>query len=427
MEKYAFDKEKIYTNAKSGKYIGSKHRQPYPLYIGMTAAVAAVVVTVSALTATQLGKSPDAVKTLPGDASVTSISESTPQVSDERSSAPISAAAPSDSTAGGTSGYDAPLITDNSTAIAVGSENPWTNSGDTDSTDNTISSVAITDSTDVSSSAVPESSVPLTSTSTGDTSVPADPVAHDYSKNITAVTGIFPTNITVPNDTPPSISIETLVALPSGTELPYNPGRVSYQSDDIGAQQAYFLNDNTVYVRTAEEMRLYTMKDGELVLTASQSCAGAVMFWIAESGGRQLAFDNGRVYDVNAQSGTITENVLNVGGEILDIAYNEDAELLALNVSDNGSYKLIVFENGFSEAKTLYESVSPFTLAAASATIAGLSDASVFFAVSSGDELLIYKAALSGDISVISTLQGEYDVSKIPPSLTRCLTERSPI
>ena len=57
MEEYAFDKDKIYINAKNGKFTGNKlRRQPLPIYIGMTAAVAAVVVTVGTITATQLEK-----------------------------------------------------------------------------------------------------------------------------------------------------------------------------------------------------------------------------------------------------------------------------------------------------------------------------------------------------------------------------------
>ena len=57
MEEYAFDKDKIYINAKNGKFTGNKlRRQPLPIYIGMTAAVAAIVVTVGTITATQLEK-----------------------------------------------------------------------------------------------------------------------------------------------------------------------------------------------------------------------------------------------------------------------------------------------------------------------------------------------------------------------------------
>lgn len=47
MSEYSFDKEKIYANAKKGKMAG---RKPLPIYIGMTAAAAAVIVAVSGVT-----------------------------------------------------------------------------------------------------------------------------------------------------------------------------------------------------------------------------------------------------------------------------------------------------------------------------------------------------------------------------------------
>lgn len=53
MSEYMFDKEKICANAKKGKLAG---RRPLPIYIGMTAAVAAVVVTVGTITATSLDR-----------------------------------------------------------------------------------------------------------------------------------------------------------------------------------------------------------------------------------------------------------------------------------------------------------------------------------------------------------------------------------
>ena len=53
MSEYMFDKEKICANAKKGKLTG---RRPLPIYIGMTAAVAAAVVIVGTAVFTNLGK-----------------------------------------------------------------------------------------------------------------------------------------------------------------------------------------------------------------------------------------------------------------------------------------------------------------------------------------------------------------------------------
>lgn len=416
MEQYAFDKDKIYANAKSGKYIGNKRRQPYPLYIGMTAAVAAVVVTVSALTSSWIGKTPDVIKTLPKDASATSLPDSEVNSETEDNNPTVSESVPTDSASDDTSGRVAPIITDSGSTADTSGESSRTTDNNTNS--NSVpaigtSSTEITESstgTESSSSTTLESSVPETDTSSTD--VPVEPVIGNHTKNITGVTAVFPTNISLPKDSIPSISTEMLIALPDNAELPFNPDRFSYLSEDIGAQQAYFLNDDTVYVRTADEMRLYTMKDDALALIASQSCADAVTFWIAENGGRQLAFDNGKLYDINAQSGTITENTLNIGGEITEIAYNEDTGLLVLNVFDSGNYSLIAFENGFTEPETLYSSTEPFSLIAATAEIGGIGNVGVFIGASSEEELLIYRAAPNEDASVISTVRGKYNITR---------------
>jgi len=57
MDEYAFDKEKIYNNAKNGRLSGKSRIRGIgmPVYIGMTAAVAAVVVTVGTVTALNHG------------------------------------------------------------------------------------------------------------------------------------------------------------------------------------------------------------------------------------------------------------------------------------------------------------------------------------------------------------------------------------
>ena len=54
MDSYAFDKEKIYNNARLGRLSGKSRRVQMPVYIGMTAAVAAVVVTVGTVAAVNL-------------------------------------------------------------------------------------------------------------------------------------------------------------------------------------------------------------------------------------------------------------------------------------------------------------------------------------------------------------------------------------
>lgn len=58
MSEYMFDKDKICANAKKGKFAG---RKSLPIYIGMTAAVAAVVVVAGTAAFTLLGRNNDAI------------------------------------------------------------------------------------------------------------------------------------------------------------------------------------------------------------------------------------------------------------------------------------------------------------------------------------------------------------------------------
>ncbi|MDE7362680.1 MAG: hypothetical protein K2N38_12190 [Oscillospiraceae bacterium] len=405
MEKYAFDKDKIYTNAKNGKYIGNKRSRLYPLYIGMTAAVAAVAVTVGTLTTARIGKTPNVIDPRSGDSSVASLSGKEASDVNAHNDPSIVGDSSSESSVDNTSDRVAPIIA-NSDPIGdtsgESSQIPDIGSGNENSSlpDN---------STESSSSTAPETS---SATQSG-TSEPVEPSVNNVSSNITEVDGILPGEITLPDDSESlPISVDVMIALPENAVLPFNPDRFMYLTEDIGARQAYFLNDNTLYVRTAGDIRLYTVNGGEPILSASRSCGDVTTFWIAENGGRQLAYDSGKLYDVNADNGTVTENILDVQGQIVEIAYNENMKLLALNVFDNGNYDLIVYENGFTNAKTIYSSASEFSLVAANKGYGDIGNGSVFIAECSEDGTLIYKVTLEGEASVISTVQGKYDITK---------------
>lgn len=70
MSEYMFDKEKICANAKKGKFAG---RRPLPIYIGMTAAVAAAVVIVGTVAFTSLGQNGGVV--ISGNATLAALSD----------------------------------------------------------------------------------------------------------------------------------------------------------------------------------------------------------------------------------------------------------------------------------------------------------------------------------------------------------------
>ena len=492
MENYAFDKDKIYINAKNGKFAGNKlRRQPLPIYIGMTAAVAAVVVTAGTITATHLGRT-NVIDPLPAGSSLAALpneerikrgqedardNENSKELFDvlvsferplssaevqrvllarSEGSVPIKALYMEDGTtivgtdnvgeafgANGSSGITGakircagylmtqlqndslvlaveiinnespdlivPIIPDsNSVSSDIGSESPQSSDIGFDNSSTNSEDVGINSSTEP-----PESS----SSDNSSVSEPPAPPVYEIENHISAVDGGYsPTVGSNENVSVPMLPINVMLTLPDGAELPYDPDRFSYLTEDIGAEQAYFLNDNTVYVRTENDIRLYNVTDGAVTLAVSQECADTTVFWIAENGGRLLALGaDGELYDVDANNGKINVVSLDsaVGtGAVYEIAYNEETSILALNVFENGNYSLKIYEGGFDAAnvKTLYSSQTAFSLVASNNGMGDISP-SVFFAAYSGDDMLIYRASSMEEAAVIATVQGRYDIT----------------
>ncbi|MBD5129418.1 MAG: hypothetical protein HDT43_05790 [Ruminococcaceae bacterium] len=494
MENYTFDKNKIYTNAKKGKFTGNYlRRQPLPIYIGMTAAVAAVAVTVGTITATRLDKR-NVIDGITVGSSYAALSneerikkgqeeardnESSKELFDvlvsferpvssaevqrvllarSEGSVPVKALYMEDGTAivgidnvgalfngNGISGITGakircagylmsqlqsdslvlaveiinnndtpelivPIVTDNSSVVGD-------ISGDSSQSSDVISDSS-TDNESTSSVSTVNSSTELPESSSSDNNVsePTAPPVYEIENHISAVDGGYsPAVAHNENISSPMIPIDVLMALSDDAQLPFDPGRFSYLTEDMGAKQAYFLNDNTLYVRTENDIRLYTVTGGEAVLAVSQECADTTVFWIAENGGRLLALgSDGNLYDVDANSGKI--NVVSLesaigAGIVYDIAYNEETGILALNVFKNDNYELVICDGGFDEAnvKTLYSSPTAFSLIAANYGIGGT--ASVYFAAYSGSDLLLYNAYSSEEPTFIGSLQGKYDIT----------------
>ena len=178
-----------------------------------------------------------------------------------------------------------------------------------------------------------------------------------------------------------SVPLDVLLNL-GDASLPFNPVNFSYQTETINAKRAYFLNDDTLYARTENDIRLYKFDGSAVNLTASMECPETKVFWIAENGGRLLALgQDGKLYDVSADNGTINAYSLNVNGTICEIAYNEDTDILALNVLENGVYSLRIYKGGFEavNSSTLYSSAKPFNLIAAANNFGGEENIIIFY------------------------------------------------
>ena len=490
MDNYAFDKEKIYNNAKNGRLSGKNklRSMQMPVYIGMTAAAAALVVTVGTIAAVNLGGR--GVQPLPPAESVGALTseqriengknavrenENSKELVDvlitftrplspaeaqgvllahAESSVPVKSLFMDDGTkVDGTdsvgavfvsgsgkltgavircAGYLMASLQDNALVLAVELYDPQDNFTPVipivpDNVTESTSSEGIPE--DTSGNSVPElsdssdvSSDPLeTSDPNSSTSEPPEPPLYQLTNHINeADSGVE--NIIEPVVLHQASFTEDITSkLPEGVVLPEDTERFFCETEDIGALRAYFLNDNVFYVRTENDIRLYTVVDGEAELTASMPCTEVKVFWIGENGGSLFALGSGNVmYEVNANNGTISEISLAdaVGsGEIKEIAYNAGLNILALNVYENGEYSLKIYEGGFETGnlKTLYTSANNFVLI-------GADDGMVYFGMYSGNALRVYRASSAEEADIVGSIQGEYDV-KVNTAFTHAVLD----
>lgn len=131
-------------------------------------------------------------------------------------------------------------------------------------------------------------------------------------------------------------------------KLPQGRGEFSYITDDIGAQRAYFLSENVFYVKSENAVSLYKWDGAGESLAARQEVSDAKVFWASENGSRLMitGVENGvrsKMYIVDAVNCTITdmhaENMV-LSGSIADAAYNENSDLLAADILEDGTHYL---------------------------------------------------------------------------------------
>lgn len=478
MDSYAFDKEKIYNNAKNGRLSGKNKLRSMPVYIGMTAAAAALVVTVGTIAAVSIGN--HGVQPLASGENVGALTseqrianginavrenENSKELVDvlvtfsrplspaeaqgvllarAEGSVPVKSLFMEDGTkidgsdgvgavfVGGSgngkvtgavvrcAGYLMTSFQDNDLVLAVELYDPQNIFEPVvpivpDSTSDNSSSDSISESTGSISesltSSETSSDTPETSEPDSSTVEPSEPSTFQLTNHINEADG-GAENVYIENTDVHQINIPDNIAakLPEGVTLPKESEKFSCKTDDVGALRAYFLNDNVFYVRTENDIRLYTVVDGETELTASMPCAEAKVFWIGENGGSLLALGNGNsIYEVNADDGVIREISLAeaVGsGEIKEIAYNAGFGILALNVYEKGEYSLKIYEGGFepNKLKTLYSSADNFVLI-------GADGGMVYFGMYYGDALRVYRVSPTEEADIVGSIQGEYDVT----------------
>ncbi len=206
--------------------------------------------------------------------------------------------------------------------------------------------------------------------------------------------------------------------LPEGVTLPENVDGLNYYSY-IAADSAFFLNDDTFFVKSDSDVALYRFENGEETLLCSEELPDAKLIWAAENGGKLMVSGmsdygtRGRILLVDADNETITdlhaEDAV-MSGIISSASYNADSGLLVLNVRENGSYYICVSsiseygENSFIGIP--YESSNKLVVAASKGN-------TIYLAENEGGTMrLLAVDAVSGDVRTIHTFSGIPEISR---------------
>ncbi len=513
MSEYSFDADKIRANAKRGK---SARQKLQPMYVGMTAAAAALVVTVGTLAAVNLTKNNGVSLTDSGLATLSAndrVIHAIEQLEKERGSEeskdflvnftasmspaevqavltryvdgsmPVKMLYFADGTRMNstdsigevfTSGADykitaaavyctgdiatklqsdpAVFLIESMTESDYESVTP-VNIGDVDTTEVTLpdnsnvvippekpdnSIIAEPGGNDTSEgldgTVEPEATEEMDGTSEPGTSVAtAEVVTEDAggSEDNSTVTNEVPEETTRPSETEtpststgseeadqtiPSESTHPAEALPAGVELPQNVPATNYTAY-VEADTAFFLTEDTFFVRNRSGVSLYRYADGSETLICSESIDEPKIVWVAENGGKLIVSGisefgtRGRLLCVDAESGDITDlhaEDMVMSGVLQSASYNADSQLLVMNVREDGMYYIITAFCDLSDSDyiaTPYESSNKITIAAANAGV-------VYFTETYGGSTKLMSVDKNGNVANLHDFGNNVSVSR---------------
>lgn len=218
----------------------------------------------------------------------------------------------------------------------------------------------------------------------------------------------------------PTVSVEeeTVQTLPSGVVLPEYVSSLNYNTY-INADSAFFLTDDTFFIKTSNEVALYRFNGNEETLICSEEISDAKLFWVSEQGGQLMVSGissygtRGRVLLVDGENGTITD--LNaedavMSGILASASFNSDSRLLVLNVREDGKYYLCVSRITQSNTNeylgTPYESANKLVVAASKGD-------TVYLTESSGKKTdLIALNVLTGDVRTVHSFSSIPEMSR---------------
>ncbi len=368
MSEYMFDKDRILANAKKGKMAG---RKPLPLYIGMTAAAAAIIVTVSGVSiAMNLPGGTGAVLN-PYESSP--ILELSPEERIKRAHEELIKNENSSEMRDLLVTFKSPLAPPQAQGVLASQSNVLVNmlfmeDGSKISTENEIAAVFNGGTARIRGAVIKCEGYLMTQIDSSEFVSLVEVLSKDDLLNLTEITPVVPPigsadpdntskpvesqngvggdtpdlPVVNPNDPPvdnPTTSStatdpvssstgetsqpgEPVVVdpqptipdrLPSGVVLPSGASnKVAYITDDIGAEGAYFLTEDVFFVRTKTALRLYKWNGEIEALAAEQAAEDVKICWISENGARLMVTctENGvrsKMYIVDANNCTIND------------------------------------------------------------------------------------------------------------------------
>lgn len=179
--------------------------------------------------------------------------------------------------------------------------------------------------------------------------------------------------------------------LPDGVTLPMADNTFEFTSDYISAELAYFINDDALFVRTADGIALYSFDGTAMELIDSAECSEPRTHWIAENGGRMLISsvgENGnrnKLWLVDGYNGTIsdlTAEEIVMDGTIASIGYNADSKTIMLVIKEYGIYYVYAMEMQSGSTMTYINDVFETT---AKTSLLSFNANTVYLAVSDGN------------------------------------------
>lgn len=277
-------------------------------------------------------------------------------------------------TGDGMDGTEEPESTEEMDGTCESAETPSTTEAVTDepaSSDTGPSSDAAQDA--------PSADIPSDSGTTGETEAPGT---------------VDTPSTTIPDQTADIPAEQPAVSLPEGVTLPSNVSGLD-QTIYVDADTAFFLTEDTFFVKNSSRVALYRYADGNETLICSEDIADPKIVWVAENGGSLMVSGisdyetRGRLLCVNAQTGSIEDlhaEDMVMTGTLQSASYNADSRLLVMNVREDGMYYIITASCDLTYADylaTVYESSNKLTVAAAY-------DGVVYFAENSDGTTKLY-------------------------------------